>query len=396
MAAGGGVTKSAEVVVVGAGVMGLWTAFMLRERGHDVILVDAWGPGHLRATSSDESRVIRCGYGGAGFYTRWAQRSLALWAKWQKRWKEELLFPCGVLWLVTGDPIYAEASLTELERNRISFERLDRRSLERRYPQIDPRGVRWSLFEPESGTILARRACLVVARAFEKAGGSIALAEVRPGPASGRRLTEVVATGVRGTASRRIAAKKFVFACGPWLPGIFPELLRGRIRVTRKELFYFGTPPGDDRFGTSRCPVWLELGTQCYGIPSIEGRGFKVGPDVPGRVVDPTTQDRRPSRKLLGLARACLKRRFPAMADAPVLESRVCQYESTRDENLIFDRHPRFDNVWIVGGGSGHAFKHGPVIGELVADVVGSPGAGSIAAVPPHLRLSHVPSGSHF
>src|SRR5262249_5634104 len=186
-----------------------------------------------------------CGYGPAGFYTEWARRSLSLWTEWQLRWKEDLLFQCGVLWMVTADPEYAEASLVELGRRRIPSERLDRRALARRYPQIEPCGIRWSVFEPEAGTILARRACLVIAREFERAGGSITRAEIRPGGTVGRRLKEVVTASVAGAPPRRIAAKQFIFACGPWLPGIFPDLLGAKIRVTRKELFYFGTPPGD-------------------------------------------------------------------------------------------------------------------------------------------------------
>jgi glycine/D-amino acid oxidase-like deaminating enzyme len=390
-----GAGSGAEIVVVGAGVMGLFTALTLRLRGHDVLLVDAWGPGHPRATSSDESRVIRCGYGGSDFYSKWARRSIGIWREWQGRWKEKIFFDCGVLWFNVGEEAYARASVADLVRNDVAVEILEGPALGRRFPQIHPRGVRWSFLEPESGTILARRACQLIARSFESAGGRIRVARVVPGTAGQGRLRSVLSAAGEG-ALESFTAKKFVFACGPWLPAMFPDLLGKRIRVTRKEIFYFGTPAGDERFEAGRCPVWLELGTKCYGIPSIDGRGFKVGPDLPGRVVDPTTQDRRTSPRLLQVARACLRRRFPAMAGAPVVETRVCQYESTRDEQMIFDRHPAYDNAWIVGGGSGHCFKHGPVIGEMVADVVSSARTSAIEAVPSALRLAHLPSGSNF
>jgi len=293
--------------------------------------------------------------------------------------------------MVTDEDPYAKASLQGLEQAHIPHERLERSAFARRYPQIHPRGVRWAFLEPEGGTILARRACRNLASAFERAGGSIRLAEVRPGAASRRRLREVAAS--RG---ERFAAERFVFACGPWLPALFPALLGRRIKVTRKEVFYFGTPPGDDRFSAARCPVWMEMGTQCYGIPSVDDRGFKVHPDLPGREVDPTTQDRRTSTRLLNVARACLARRFPEMADAPVVETRVCQYESTADDHMIFDAHPGFDNVWILGGGSGHGFKHGPVIGEMVAETVGGGSEAPRAGIPAHLSLTHSPSGRNF
>jgi glycine/D-amino acid oxidase-like deaminating enzyme len=78
--------------------------------------------------------------------------------------------------------------------------------------------------------------------------------------------------------------------------------------------------------------------------------------------------EREISQEKLSAARAYLRMRFPAIADLPLLESRVCQYENSTDHNFILDRHPEAQNVWLVGGGSGHGFKHGPVMGEMVAD----------------------------
>lgn len=380
--------KGSSVVVVGGGVMGLWTARALMRRGHAVRLVDAWGPGHARASSSGESRVIRCGYGGAGLYAAWAWRSLRAWKSWERSIGERIFVPAGVLWLVAGNEPYAEASLATLSGMGIPVERLSRRELESRFPQFSSRGVKWALLEPEGGILLARRACQLLASELDASGAALSVDEVRPGAARGGLLRDV-----QGASGGRLMADAFVFACGPWLPRIFPELLRRKLEVTRKEVFFFGVPPGESRFQAPGCPVWLELGTGCYGIPGVDGRGFKIHPDVPGRVVDPTTQDRRPTRKLLDLARACLDRRFPALAGAPVLETRVCQYTSTADDHLVFDRHPELENVWIVGAGSGHAFKHGPVIGEVVAD--GLEGRRRPEDLEP-LRLAHLPEGRHF
>ena len=107
-----------------------------------------------------------------------------------------------------------------------------------------------------------------------------------------------------------------------------------------------------------------------YGIPGNEWRGFKVADDARGPVFDPTAGERLPSPEALRSARDYLAFRFPALKDAPLLEARVCQYENSPDEHFIVDRHPRADNVWLVGGGSGHGFKHGPAVGELVAGLV--------------------------
>lgn len=378
-----------EIVVVGAGIMGLWTALTLRERRHRVLLVDAWAPGHPRATSSGETRVIRCGYGGSDFYAAWAWRAVKLWTSWQQRSGSGVFHPVGVLWLPGRDDAYAEASQRGLERHRVPHERLERAALEERYPQISFRGIRWGLLEPEAGVLQARRACLALASEFAKDGGRIARARVRPGAERPGGLADLVADD-----GSRIRGETFIFACGPWLVGLFPELLAEKISVTRKEVFFFGTPPGDGRFAAGAMPAWLELGTGCYGIPEIDGRGFKVAPDVPGKNVHPDTLDRRPSATLLKAARNCLRRRFPDLRAAPVVETRICQYASTADDHLIFDRHPRWENAWLLGAGSGHAFKHGPVLGEMAADV--ATGAHPASDIPAPLRLDHRPEGRNF
>ena len=378
-------------VVVGAGVMGLWSALLLRESGHDVLLVDAWEPGHARATSADENRVIRCGYGGSRLYAAWAQRSLAIWDRRQRDWEIPLLYRCGVLWMVAGQEAYARACQSDLEALGTHHERLDRRAFAKRYPQVRPAGIRWGLLEPDSGALMARRACHALYAAFTRAGGRFLMARVlapAPGPGSSGRIRNVRLAG-----GGVIGGEDFLFAAGPWLPGLFPNLLSRRIRVTHKEVFYFGTPPGDDSFTGARLPIWMELGTDCYGVPSLEGKGFKMHPDLQGRVVDPTSLERRTSPRFLKMARECLRRRFPLMRDAPVVETRVCQYETTRDDHMIFDRHPDAPNIWMAGGGSGHCFKHGPVIGEMIAAAMET---GDLSGVPASLRLAHRPEGRNF
>ncbi len=383
--------ETRRCVVVGGGVMGLWSALSLREAGHEVLLVDAWGVGHPRATSSGENRVIRCGYGGSRLYARWARRSLDLWASRQRGWGEGVLHRCGVLWLVVGEEDYARRSLEDVREVAVPHERLEPGDLRRRWPQVRASGIRWALLEPASGLLLARRACRALARDLARQGVALRRAQAGPpeaGRVSGRRLESL-----HLTPGPPAAADLFLFACGPWLPGLFPSLLGRRIRVTRKDVFYFGTPPGVDDFDAARMPVWMELGRGCYGLPAVADLGFKVHPDRPGPRFDPTGDDRRPSPRLLGEARRCLARRFPRLRDAPLVEARVCQYESTGDDHMILDRHPDLDNVWIVGGGSGHCFKHGPAIGQLAAEAMSGAGPDS---VPPELRLSHVASGRNF
>src|SRR5205807_1680421 len=155
-----------------------------------------------------------------------------------------------------------------------------------------------------------------------------------------------------------LAGDVYVFACGPWLGKLFPEVIGDRVRATRQEVFFFGTPPGDARFTEEALPVWADHANHfMYGIPGNEWRGFKVADDARGPAFDPTAGERVPSPEALRSARDYLAYRFPGLKDAPLVEARVCQYENSPDEHFIVDRHPRADHVWLVGGGSGHGFK---------------------------------------
>ena len=172
-----------------------------------------------------------------------------------------------------------------------------------------------------------------------------------------------------------VHAMHFVFACGPWLPKLFPNLLKDRIQPTRQEVFFFGVDPGDRRFAPPLMPAWIDVGDETYGIPDLENRGVKIAPDRHGPLFDPDRGERVVTPEGQRAARQFLAQRFPALRDAPLLETRVCQYENTSNGDFLIDRHPAFDNVWLVGGGSGHGFKHGPALGEYVAARVAEGGA---------------------
>ncbi|HEX6201290.1 MAG TPA: FAD-dependent oxidoreductase, partial [Thermoanaerobaculia bacterium] len=205
-----------------------------------------------------------------------------------------------------------------------------------------------------------------VVRAVEAEGGEVRRAVAAPFPDQAVRDGRL--ERLRLADGSELAADRFVFACGPWLGALFPEAVGRRIRPTRQEVFFFGPPAGDARFAETGCPVWVDFGERIfYGVPGNEHRGFKVADDTHGEEVDPTTLERRPTSEALERARALLRERFPAMAGAPLLEARVCQYENTADGHYLIDRHPEAGNVWLVGGGSGHGFKLGPALGERVA-----------------------------
>ena len=339
-----------DVAVIGSGAFGSWTAWHLRRAGASVLLVDAWGPAHSRASSGDESRVIRIGYGADEIYSRMAIRSLKLWRELFKRRGQKLFHQTGVLFLAREHDPYSLATRDTLQRCRVAFEWLDPSALAQRYPQmtIEEPGV-CGIFEPESGALMARRA---VAAVVDDAIESGVVYETRA-----------------VDAAAAVDAATVVFACGPWLPTIFPGLLGRRIRTTRQEVFYFAPPAGDARFRRGAFPIWIDFGDPRgpYGFPDLESRGIKLAFDRHGIAFDPDTGDRRISAEGLREARDFLAGRFPALAGAPLTESRVCQYENSSNGDFLLDRHPEFPNVWLAGGGSGHGFKHGPAIGEYLA-----------------------------
>ncbi len=355
-----------RVAVVGAGAFGGWTALHLLRRGARVILLDAWGPGNSRASSGGETRVIRATYGPDRIYVEMAARSLRLWRDSERSFGRPLFRKTGVLWMAGSDDGYEKAALPLLRAAGLPVERLETAAAAARYPQIDFAGVSWVLHEKEAGYLLARRACQAVLERFQAEGGEYRQAAVAPGPVVGDRMGPL-----RLSDQSVLSADRYVFACGPWLGTMFPEILGARIRPTRQEEFFFGTPAGDPTWLEDRLPVWIDNGSRIfYGIPGSEWRGFKVADDTRGEDFDPTNGERKPSAKGLRSARDYMAFRFPGLKDAPLLEARVCQYENSPDGRFIIDRHPQAANAFIAGGGSGHGFKHGPAIGERLADLV--------------------------
>jgi len=322
---------------------------------------------------------MRGAYGPNQPYTKLAARALEIWKQHESEWKQKFFFPVGVLWMVEGDGAFERGSLPLLKDAGISFEELGATELARRWPQISCENVEWGIYEPQSGYLLARASTQAVVDHFVAEGGEYRQAAVAAQDLDAGDWKELRIAASGSTASSqapiiatdRIVADRYVFACGPWLGKMFPRTIGPHFVSTRQEVFFFGTPTGDRRFDEENLPVWADHGERfMYGIPGNQGRGFKLADDTRGAKFDPTSGERVVSEEGLAEARRYLGYRFPGMKGAPVIETRVCQYENTVDHNFIIDRHPRNANVWIVGGGSGHGFKHGPAVGEMAARLV--------------------------
>ena len=359
--------KTFDVAVVGAGVFGSWIALHLARRGQRVVVLDAYGPANSRASSGGESRIIRMGYGPDELYTRWAKRSLQQWKELFACTSPALFHQTGVLWVASdGDAPLADMTAV-LKRCEVPFETLDAAALEERYPQFSPQNLAGAVFETTSGVLMGRRAVMAVLERAVSHG-----AVYRHMPITSPLVDSDASTlSMVMTASDEIvSAGQFVFACGAWLGKIFPALLSSRIFPSRQEVFFFGVPSGDTSFDARSLPTWLIPSEETYGMPDLESRGFKIAFDGHGERTDPDTQHRVVSEQSTERVRSYVAKRFPALRDAPVVETRVCQYENTSNGDFLIDRHPEMKNVWFAGGGSGHGFKHGPMVGEYVAQQI--------------------------
>lgn len=354
--------KTYDAAVIGAGVFGAWTALQLARRGKSVVLLEAYGPGHSRSSSGDESRIIRMGYGKDEIYTRWSQRSLVQWKELFAATRNEALFQqTGVLWLAAAGDSTLQATREVLTRCGVTFKEFDRAALASKCRQLSLDGISEGIYEPESGVLMARRAVAAVVAEAVRIG-----VDYRPVQAAAPGGTGRVSAINCTNSGEPFHAREYVFACGSWLAKLFPTILGRRIFVTRQVVFYVGIPAGDERFSPAALPTWLIQNDEYYGMPDLESRGLKVAQDRHGAPVDPDTQSRIVSEEEVNAVREYVAKRFPTLKDAPIAETRVCQYENTSNGDFLIDRHPEMENVWFAGGGSGHGFKHGPALGEYV------------------------------
>ena len=360
-----------DVVVIGGGAFGGWTAWYLRKMGARVTLVDTWGPGNSRATSGDETRGVRSSYGDRELWIRWANEAVARWKAWDEEWYDRLRLR---LYFTTGDLILRpepEPWLTDTLRIWAQLgiphdvPTLD--EVAYRYPQVSLDGMTLAAFEPNAGVVRARRVCETVAEMLVARGGRLVIARAEPGTRAGGRLSDVVLS-----TGERLGAQAFVFACGPWMAKVLPDAMTDKLRTPLGQVFYFGTPAGDRRWQYPHMPSWNVPGVTGWPALPPDHRGFRVrtgggGRSGAPRPMDPDLSERWVSPEGVERAVEFVCHRFPALRDAPLLETRACHYELSVNRNFIVDRHPALDNVWIAGAGNAEGFKFGPVIGEYVA-----------------------------
>lgn len=354
-----------QVVVLGAGSFGGWTALMLQERGLNVTLVDPWGPGNSRSSSGGESRLIRMVYGENQLYTQLATRAYDLWERYQRLFGKRCLYPTGNLWLCPEEDAVIEQAIEILDKNELPYSRIDPSKAAKQFPAYNFDDIGFVLHEKKTGYLLARESTIAVRNYFVRKGGKYlrCVADVEGLLKYGDVLSM--------SDGSKIRADAYISACGPWLRELFPDWLSNHLKVTQQDVHYFGVPQSSAP-QLEAMPTWIDHTSDLffYGIPNTSYRGLKIASDVRGQEIDPTKNERTVSAETTENARIYLAHRFTDMQNAPLLESRVCQYTNTKDGNFLFDQHPSYEHIYALGGGSGHGFKHGPALGEYVAGIM--------------------------
>ncbi|MBN8831750.1 MAG: FAD-dependent oxidoreductase [Sphingomonadales bacterium] len=346
-----------DVAIVGAGAFGGWTALALREAGARVTLIDAYGAGNPRASSGDESRLIRLSYGSREIYTRWARKAAELWDARQSEFGRRLYYPNGSLRVIREAELAPQKAI--FDRLGIPYEAIGPDEVRKRWPQLNYDDSPHIFYETTGGIVKARESMIAVAETFMQKGGKVIVGHAVPGPSASGRMAHLLVNG------EPLSAGLSLFACGPWLPKVFPALLGDRIRVPRREIFYVGSPMNDHRYRWEHLPNLSDLDT--YTASDID-YGVKVAARLADMPMDPDGGDRMPTDFLRQQVRDYVARRMPGLKDQPIVATRVCQTEYSDNSHFIVDRHPDMANVWIAGAGSGHAFKMGPVLGNYLRD----------------------------
>jgi glycine/D-amino acid oxidase-like deaminating enzyme len=358
-----------RVIVVGAGINGVTAAIELRKRGHKVTLIDPGPLPHPLAASTDISKAIRAAYGADEEYTELAERSIKLWRDWNKEFGIELYHEVSVIFvrqrqMKPGDFEYESYEMLKQRGHKI--ERMNSTQQWKRFPAWNPELFRDGVLELEAGYAESER---VVAKLIERARSlGIELRERLTfsylDEGDGRMRGIVLQDG------QRIRSDFVLMTVGAWTPYLLP-FTRKFFRATGQPVFHL-KPFNRELFAPERFPVFGAdiCTTGYYGFPLNRDGIVKIANHGPGREMSPDSPNRNVTSEEEESLRRFLSSAFPALADAPIVHTRVCIYCDTHDGNLWIARDPEREGLVIAAGDCGHGFKFAPVLGEIIADAV--------------------------
>ncbi|MDQ6693822.1 MAG: N-methyl-L-tryptophan oxidase [Chloroflexota bacterium] len=350
-----------DAVIVGAGIMGLSTAHSLLKRGlRHVIVLEAAQVGHDRASSTDATKAIRYEYGESEIYSRMVDRSIRLWRELEVATGKELYVNCGVVTWGRADAPYARSSFNTVSRLGIPIREVSPDELCRLYPQFSRADITYATVSRFGGFLRASRCVQGTAQCVTSLGG-----EIRE-QADVMQLSEIAdVVDIVLADGERIQSRRAVLVAGAWNARLLPTLGVTIPLTANKQQVVYVAGLGEE-FAPGPFPVFLNLDHDFYGFPLDENGLFKTSLHLPGPIVDPTKKE-PPSVEFEQTIVSLLNKYIPGAARGRVSLSRVCMYAMTPDEDFILDRLPGFSNVVLGAGFSGHGFKFGPLIGEMLS-----------------------------
>ena len=358
----------ATVIVVGAGINGVTSAIELKKRGHKVILVDPGPLPHPLAASTDISKAVRAAYGPDEDYTALADRCIELWRKWNAKFGIELYHETGVLFVCQhpmqpGDFEYESCRVLEKQGHR--FERFDSFTFHQRFPAFAEDRFQDGFFDPDAGYVESGRVVATLIGHAKSLGVELREhARFTALDESDRRVEGIVLED-----RHRINGDAVIMATGAWTPYLLP-FTKKFLRSTAHPVFHL-RPKQPNFFLPERFPFFgADISTTgYYGFPLNQGV-VKIANHGPGREMSPDSPERVVTREDENDLRKFLRSTIPALAEAPIVYTRVCMYCDTNDGDFWIARDPERPNLTITTGDCGHGFKFAPVLGELIADAV--------------------------
>ena len=349
-----------RMVVVGGGVMGLATGCALAAQPDVAVTVlERFQVGHDWASSHGLTRAIRHEYGDAALYTEMVARSLPLWDELARETGRTLYTETGVLTLGHADDGHTLPGLDVMRAQGLPAERLTGDACRARFPQFRPDDYDAITWNPTGGMLHASECLAALAERLQARGGVLR---------EGARVTRVEPQGDGGRVTladgAEITADRVIVTAGPWVHDVLPGL-RLPVRPTRQQVCYFGDLPRPELFAPERFPVFL-VGMNQYGFP-LQGPGwFKIGLHSFGETADPNAGYEADEAQVEAV-RDFLRRVIPDAAEGRLALVDRCMYDVTPDEDFILDAHPGGAGVILGSGFSGHGFKFGVLIGEVLA-----------------------------
>ncbi len=355
--------RHSDILVLGGGTMGTAAGWALARRGHSVRVAERFDHVHSLGSHGGITRIFRHAYAEGADYVPWALQADAEWVGLQERTGESIVHRVGCLDMAAPGMSHAELARRAADEHGLAYDWIDGAEIRRRFPVWNVPDDWSGCFTADAGYLLVEPALRAMATEMQEAGGMLEThcrAHYWSADGDGVRIE---------TAHGAYTADRLIITGGAWSTHLL-ESLGLPLEVRRKPVFWIEAERAEE-VAPDRFPCWIaesEYGHP-YGLPQADVPGLKVGMHSGGDAVDPDTVDRvvHPSDLEQGIGP--FLRRYMHGVAGHVLDSTVCMYTMTPDEDFVIDRHPLHANVVFAAGFSGHGFKFALVVGQHLADL---------------------------